>query len=324
MSKAKRVIQDWMLPGAIVLGISSYLIYLAVPALRPAGPFLHTVASEGQRWVIALLLFFQFVKISPHDFRMRRWHVAVLLFQELSFLAVAAAVWMLPQGELRILLECAMLCLVCPTASAAGVITDKLGGSLAGTVSYVMLSNVAATFFIPMVIPLVRPSADLGFWAYVGHIALRVFPVLILPGVVAWIIRYTTHKLQRILMRLSRYAFYIWGVGLTLAMVLSTRALLLSGLSWGAVALIVLVSMAACALQFFVGKRSGRTAQERISAGQSLGQKNTGFLIWLGYNYMTPVTAVAGGLYAIWQNIFNSWQLYRASRKTYTYEKTLD
>ena len=314
MSRAERVIQDWMLPGAIVLGISLYLLYLALPALHPAGPFLHTVASEGQRWVIALLLFFQFVKISPHDFRLHRWHVAALLFQVMSFLAVAAAVWLLPQGEFRILLECAMLCLICPTASAAGVITDKLGGSLPGTVSYIMLANVAATFFIPMVIPLVRPSADLGFWAYVGHIALRVFPVLILPGVVAWIIRYTTHRLQRVLMRLSRHAFYIWGVGLTLAMVLSTRALLLSGLSWGAVALIVLVSLAACALQFFVGKRTGRDAQERISAGQSLGQKNTGFLIWLGYNYMTPVTAVAGGLYAIWQNLFNSWQLLRCNR----------
>ena len=36
-----------------------------------------------------------------------------------------------------------------------------------------------------------------------------------------------------------------------------------------------------------------------------------GFLIWLGYNYLTPVTSVAGGLYAIWQNLFNSWELYQ-------------
>lgn len=313
MSKAARVIQDWMLPGAIVLGISSYLLYLAVPALHPAGHVLHRIVSEGQRWVIALLLFFQFVKISPHDFRLHRWHLVALLFQELAFLGVAAVVALTPAGEMRILLECAMLCLVCPTASAAGVITDKLGGSLAGTVSYVMLSNLAATFFIPMVIPLVRPSAELSFWQYVGHIALRVFPVLILPGIVAWTIRYTTHRLQRIMMRLSRYAFYIWGVGLTLAMLLATRALVLSGLSAAAVVCIVLVSMGTCALQFFVGRRSGRRPDERISGAQSLGQKNTGFLIWLGYNYMTPVTAVAGGLYAIWQNLFNSWQLYRKS-----------
>ena len=90
----------------------------------------------------------------------------------------------------------------------------------------------------------------MGFWAYVGHIAWKVFPVLILPGLVAWTIRYTTHRLQRRLMRWAPNSFYIWGVGLTLAMILATRALLNSGLGWGAVAGIVGVSVFTCFLQF--------------------------------------------------------------------------
>ena len=313
MGKAAKVLQDWMLPGAIVLGISLYFIYRSLPVLHPYGPRLHVAASEAQRLVIALLLFFQFVKTSPHDLRFRRWHLWALLFQVLSFGAVAAVVAFSPEGEVRILLECAMLCLICPTASAAGVITEKLGGSLAGTVSYLVLTNLAATFLIPTVIPMVRPSADLGFWNYVGKIALKVFPLLVLPGLVAWLIRYTTSRLQRILMRLSRYAFYVWGVGLTLAMLLATQALSASHLSVGALALIVVVSAGSCALQFAVGRRIGRGHTESLTAGQSLGQKNTGFLIWLGYNYLTPVTSVAGGLYAIWQNLFNSWELYHES-----------
>ena len=64
MKKISSIIQDWMLPGAIVLGISLYFIYRGLPVLQPAGHVLHTVASEGQRLVIALLLFFQFVKRS--------------------------------------------------------------------------------------------------------------------------------------------------------------------------------------------------------------------------------------------------------------------
>ena len=300
-----------MLPGAIVLGVSLYFIYKAIPFLHPAGPVLNTITSEGQRVVIALLLFFQFVKISPHDFRFHRWHVAALAFQILVFLGFAAVARFTVEGEIRILLECAMLCIICPTASAAGVITEKLGGSLAGAVTYVTLANIAATFFIPLVIPMVRPAENLGFWAYVGHIALRVFPLLLVPGLVAWLIRYTMPRLQRKLMRLSRYAFYIWGVGLTLAMILATHALVLSRLSLGALVCVLLVSMGCCALQFFFGRHLTRDGVVQITAGQALGQKNTGFLIWLGYNYMTPVTSVAGGLYAIWQNLFNSWQLYR-------------
>ena len=151
----------------------------------------------------------------------------------------------------------------------------------------------------------------MGFWNYVGHIALKVFPVLILPGILAWVIRYTTHKLQRALMRWASNSFYIWGVGLTLAMVLSTRALLLSGLGLWSVAGIVVVSVIACFFQFWAGHRSDKDRVANLTAGQALGQKNTGFLIWLGYNYMTPVTSVAGGLYAIWQNLYNSWELYQ-------------
>lgn len=305
-------LQSAMLPAAIVLGISSYLVYHFTPALRPVGPICHALASEGQRWVIALLLFFQFVKVSPHDFKFCRWHFKALAFQVSCFLVLALVTAFTHTGAARVILECAMLCLICPTASAAGVVTEKLGGRLNETVSYIVIINVVATLLIPLVIPMVRPSESLGFWAYVGHIAYRVFPVLILPCGLAWFIRYTTHKLQRFLMRLSRYSFYIWGVGLTLAMVLSTRALLLSGLGIGPVACIVAISVLCCFVQFFLGHR---LASERITPGQALGQKNTGFLIWLGYSYMTPITSVAGGLYAIWQNLFNSWELYRKAKQ---------
>jgi len=314
MNKWGKLIREWMLPAAIVLGISLYMIYHFSPSLHVYGKWLHPLASEGQRLIVALLLFFQFVKTSPHDLKLSSWHLKALALQVGSFLACAGIVLLLEPGTPRMLLECAMLCLICPTASAAGVITDRLGGNLASTVTYLVMINVAATFLIPLVIPVVNPSAQMGFWHYVGHIALKVFPVLILPGLLAWLIRYTTHRLQRALMRWASNSFYIWGVGLTLALVLATRALLLSGLDLWSIAGIVVVSVVACFFQFWAGHRFHRKKVESLTAGQALGQKNTGFLIWLGYNYMTPVTSVAGGLYAIWQNLYNSWELYQKEK----------
>jgi len=315
MNNLASLIRKWMLPAAIVLGISLYLMYHFSPALHPYGKWLHMAASEGQRVVIAILLFFQFVKISPHDLKFRSWHFKALGIQVGSFLLLALVVLLLEPGPVRMLVECAMLCMICPTASAAGVITDRLGGNLASTVTYLVMINVAGTFLIPLVIPLVNPSAHMGFWAYVGHIAWKVFPVLILPGLLAWLIRYTTHRLQRRLMRWASNSFYVWGVGLTLALVLATRALLLSGLGFWSIAGIVVVSILTCFVQFFAGHRLHRETVENLTAGQALGQKNTGFLIWLGYNYMTPVTSVAGGLYAIWQNLYNSWELYQKEKE---------
>lgn len=309
MGKISQTIRDWMLPGALVLGISSYLIYHFTPALRPIGHVCHTIAALGQRWLIAVLLFFQFVKVSPHDLRPVKWHLGALALQIIGFAACAAGVALAHSANVRIPLECAMICLICPTASAAGVITDRLGGSIAENVSYLVITNITATLLIPLVIPLVSPSSEMGFWAYVLYLASRIFPLLLLPCALAWTIRYTTKKLQRTLMRWAPNSFYVWGVSLTLAMILATRALVLSKLGILTIVLVVIVSMAACFVQFFVGRRLKKG--DPVTPGQALGQKNTGLMIWLGYSYLTPVTSVAGGLYAIWQNLFNSWELYR-------------
>ena len=50
---------------------------------------------------------------------------------------------------------------------------------------------------------------------------------------------------------------------------------------------------------------------EQVVGGQALGQKNNVFIIWLGYTFLSPITALSGGFFAIWQNIVNSYLLYR-------------
>ncbi|MCF0178415.1 MAG: transporter, partial [Bacteroidales bacterium] len=66
-----------------------------------------------------------------------------------------------------------------------------------------------------------------------------------------------------------------------------------------------------CILQFAIGQGIGSRYDDRITCGQSFGQKNTVFLIWMASTFLTPITAVVGGLYSIWHNIVNSWQLYK-------------
>ena len=311
----KAIIQffkDWMLPIAIICGISLYLIYHFTPALRPIGPVCSTITDKGQQISITLMLFLQFVKVSPRDMRTHRWHVYLLFFQAFSFIALAFAAAMTPDQDVKILLESAMLCFICPTASAAGVITDKLGGNLAEIMAYVALVNAMSTFLIPAVVPLVHPTS-LSFMESVFLIAKKIFPMLLMPCLAAWLIRYTLPRLQAFLSRYTWMAFYIWGVSLTLSMILATKALVCSELSWITILLIAVVSFSSCFIQFAVGHRIGSRFGEvrRITAGQSLGQKNTGFIIWLGYNFLTPVTSIAGGLYAIAHNLVNSEELYK-------------
>lgn len=312
MKAVVQFLKDWMLPIAMTVGVSLYLAYHCLPSLRPIGPICHEIVAKGQQIFIAIMLFLQFVKVSPSDMKMQKWHGALLLFQTLWFVGLALIATMIRSTEGKILLESAMLCLICPTASASGVITDKLGGDIKENMTYVVLINALCTFLIPAIVPIVHPS-EAGFWANVWMIARRIFPMLLLPCLLAWIVRYTLPKFHQWLSKYTSWAFYLWSIGLIFAMILATRALVLSHLSWIVVCLIGVISMLSCLLQFACGHVIGRRYSEcdRITAGQALGQKNTGFLIWLAYSFMTPVTAIAGGLYSIAHNLVNSWELYK-------------
>ncbi len=327
MSRTLKFIKDWMLPLAIAIGIVSYLVlYLVKPLRASVEPGFSAFAKDIQPVLVATMLFLQFNNISPHDLRFRKWHFIALGFQVGMFAVLTCAVALLPDGNLKILAECAMLCFVCPTAAAAGVITGKLGGSLSDTVSYVVLINVTAAIVIPIVIPIVNPEAGGDFLGGFAAICMRVFPLLVLPLLLAWTIRYTLRGLQRRLMRYSEWAFYFWGLSLAFSIYLATRAMVNSGISVWVAILIGLLSLVCTIVQFAVGRMAGRKYSseadeaarrgDEITAGQALGQKNSGFLIWLGYSYMTPVTSVAGGLYSIWQNIINSLELLEQSSRT--------
>lgn len=326
MARIVKFIKDWMLPLAIIIGIVSYLTLCFVkPLAESVEPGFSRFAKDIQPVLVATMLFLQFNTISPRDLRFRKWHFIALAFQIVMFVILTWTATALPEGNVRILVECAMLCFICPTAAAAGVITSKLGGSLSDTVSYVVLINIAAAVVIPIVIPIVNPVGGTTFIEGFIAICLRVFPLLVLPLLLAWAIRYTLRRLQRWLMRFTDWAFYFWGMSLAFSIYLATRALALSGISAWTAVMIGVLSLVCTIIQFAVGRLAGRvsnpvrdhsvTTGDEITAGQALGQKNSGFLIWVGYTYLTPVTSVAGGLYSIWQNVINSLELYEKEHR---------
>lgn len=295
----------------MTLGVGIYLLLCFVPGLSRAEAVYSAFAKEMQPILVGVMLFLQFNVTAPSDLHMHRWHAEVLGTQAALFAVFALITILLPQGEMRILTECAMLCFICPTASACGVITSRIGGSLQQTMAYLLLCDLMSTLLIPLVVPFVNPQEGVTYFQLLWSVSKRVFSMLVLPCALAWGIRFTMPRVQEWLSKFVGYAFYVWGVTLMLALSLATRALVLAHASFWLALLIGLVALVCCLLQFILGRRIARRYGHAvaITAGQTFGQKNTGFLIWLGINYMTPITSVAGGLYAIWQNLVNSWEL---------------
>jgi BASS family bile acid:Na+ symporter len=310
-SKLSDFLRKWMLVLSMLLGVGIYLFLRFVPGFGQAELTYSLIAKESQPFLVGIMLFLQFNVTAPSDLHVRRWHAEVLSVQALLFAVFTVVTILLPHGELRILSECAMLCFICPTASAAGVITSRIGGSLQQTMAYLLLSDIMATLLIPLVVPLINPQEGLSYFGLLWSVSKRVFSMLVLPCILAWTIRYTLPKVQKWFASFVNYAFYVWGIALLFAISLATRSLVLSHSPFYMAFLIGLVALACCIGHFLLGRRIARRYGHSISitAGQTFGQKNTGFLIWLGINYMTPITSVAGGLYSIWQNLVNSWEL---------------
>lgn len=305
-----KFVKDWMLVFAMITGAALYLIYHAIPSIHSAGPVLEVIAKKVQPFLLFCMLFLCFIKIEPRQMRPRKWHLWLLLLQGGMFAAIALLLYFIPEIRFRWGLESFMLCMICPTATACAVVTGKLGGNMADVMSYTVLVNLMVAIAVPLVVPLLYPG-DLSFWLASLKIMGKVFPLLILPCAVAWLVRYLIPRFYLWLLKFPDLAFYLWTISLTLAVLMSTRAIVQNEDSVVALLEIAAASLVACAFQFWAGKKIGARYGSKITAGQALGQKNTVFSIWMGYTFLNPIISVAGGFYTIWHNVYNSWQLYK-------------
>ena len=327
----KKFIKDWMLIIGMAAGAGIYLLYHAIDALHPAGPVLLDICETIQPCFLFAMLFLSFCRIDPRDMRPRLWQLWLLLVQGGLFIGIslllmwasgsqsAAARWICGN---RLTVEAAMLCLICPTATACAVVTGKLGGNMAGAVTYTVFINLLVALLVPSFVPLIYPQGGMSFVSAFWKILAKVFPLLIMPCVTAWLIRWLLPGVHAFLLKYTHVSFYIWAVSLTLAILMSTRALVHCEDGMRIISGIAAASLLACIFQFMTGKAIGSKYGSRITAGQSLGQKNTVFAIWMGYTFLDPVVSIAGGFYSIWHNVFNTWQLYRRRKSLEKLQET--
>lgn len=317
MLSPRQIFRDWSLPIAMIGGVLMYFAYVNIPFFDDTRVIVNEAIAIVQPMLIALMLFITFCKVRISELRLVRWHVWLLAFQILSFVFLSLIVAFIPMSDaIRVLLESAMLCLLCPTATAAAVITAKLGGSAASLISYTMAINIMVATIAPFFLTLVHPAADGSFLSSFLLIMGKVFPLLLFPLLAAESVRRFFPVVHGYIVTRGRnWPFYLWLVALSLAIAVTTRAIVHTHLPMYVMAGIAIVSFLCCVSQFAIGRFVAGYYGERVTGGQALGQKNTVFAIWLAYTFMTPVTAIAGGFYSLWHNIVNTWQLYRYNHK---------
>ncbi|MDF9828937.1 transporter [Parabacteroides sp. PF5-6] len=297
-----KFLKDWMLPLAMVAGTLTYPWISRLIFLTP--------------YLIFAMLLLTFCKLSPRDIHIHKAHVWLLLIQLVGSVVVYGMLYSIHP----VVAQGALICVLAPTATAAAVITGMLGGSVPFLTSYLLLCNIGVAIVAPALFPLIEPHSGVTFLSAFIYICKQVGPILILPLLLAWIIRRYTPVIHQKLLSLNGATFYIWAFSLTLVTGTTVNFLVeqedpnyVVEISMAVVALVI------CVIQFLLGRRIGRTYGDPISSGQGLGQKNTILAIWMAQTYLNPISSVAPAAYVLWQNIINSYQLWlkgKRDRKT--------
>lgn len=310
-----KLLRNWTLPLAMLAGAAGYFAFANFAFLDPAKPCVNWLISVLTPVLIFAQLLLTFCKVEPKELLPKAWHVWLLSIQAVSSGVIALLLLFCPMKDAhREIFEGAMVCLICPTATAAAVITGKLGGSASTLTTYTLLSNVLAAVSVPLIFPLVEPHADITFVVAFAKILSKVFPLLLAPFFVALLLRYYFTRVHKFLLAYHGIAFYLWAVALAIVTGQTVRSLATSTADVAVEVSIAMAGLATCCLQFFLGKNIGGAYNDRISGGQALGQKNTVLAIWMACTYLNPLSSVAPGSYVVWQNLINSWQLWKKRR----------
>ena len=136
-----KFLKNWTLPLAMLAGAIGYFLLANVTILEPVKPFVNGLIVVLTPFLIFAQLLLTFCKIEPKELIPKAWHAWLLSIQAVSSGIIALLLILCPMAEAyRDIFEGAMVCLICPTATAAAVITGKLGGSASTLTTYTLLS----------------------------------------------------------------------------------------------------------------------------------------------------------------------------------------
>lgn len=310
-----RFLKDWTLPVSMGIGAATYLVFNYVPQLDSAALFFAPVMEAILPLFMFLVLFVTFCKVDFHKMRPVWWHLWVSIFNLLFVGIVMALILGLRlQSDKLILMEALLMCIISPCATAAAVVTQKLGGSLEQMTTFTFLSNFLTVLLVPVCFPMIEKGADISFMAAFSKILYQVVILLVVPMGLAYVVKHFMKGLHARIIAIRDLSFYLWGCSLMIVTGTTVKNIIHAEASIVLLSAIALLGLVLCVIQFAVGRFIGHYFGRAQEAGQALGQKNTAFAIWLGITYLNPLSSVGPGCYILWQNIINSFEIWQARR----------
>ena len=269
-----RFLKDWTLPVSMGAGAAAYLLFAFTPQLDAAGTAMAPFFAAILPLFMFLVLFVTFCKVDFRKLRPVMWHWWVGVFQVL-FIGVLMALILgfRMSSDSLILMEALLMCVISPCATAAAVVTQKLGGSLEQMTTYTFLSNFLTALLVPVCFPLIEKGADITFWAAFMKILHEVFLVLIVPMLLAYIVKHRLHRLHRKIISIRDLSYYLWACSLMIVTGTTVKNIVHAEATVWLLTAIALLGLIICIVQFAVGRFVGHYFDHTQEAGQALARR---------------------------------------------------
>lgn len=289
------------LVGAMALGGG-------VPALfRPAGAFFENCAGDFVPPMVMLMLLFSFIDVKFSRESTGWSHLRIPLFMVALATCAYFAVGKLTGNEDFAVM--AFLIGMTPTANAAPVITGLLGRREDyATVSVVSTNLFTAVALAPVSALVFGDALEIDTFS----LAWKTMMLVGVPFALSVIFRNFMKPVAAFVRRWKFLSFYLWMVMLfTVCAQSSAYVSKQEHLSPTLLLEIFALAASLCAINFAAGYFLGEPRFRR-ECSQSLGQKNTMLMLWVGLAFFNPVVALGPTFYVVCHNLWNSWQLRHA------------
>ena len=261
------------------------------------------------RYFVMVMLFLAFLNIDFHSRILTRLHLQVLVVNLLLPLALFALLY--PLGYNYAI--SAFVVAIAPTAAGAPVITGFMRSDVAFVTVSVILTSPLVALFLPFVLPpLLGPVNNFS----VPDLIFPILSLVFVPLIISQTIKRFFKPLHRALLPLRPLAFYLFIANVFIACGKATNFIRTDeSADLLTIVLIAVITGLICLLQFQFGQYLGRKTFP-IEGSMALGRKNTMFSIWLGLTFVSPVAAMGPIFYILFQNLYNSWQIWVVSRES--------
>ena len=293
-------IRPYVLPIAIVLGL---LFHTWCGLIKVIVPYL----------VFSILLL-NFAAVNVKKLRFSKMDVWLMMYQIVVSIGMYYLLTALNDNE--IVAQGVLVGVICPVAASVVVISCMLGANRETVTSYTIIGNLMVAVMAPIYFSFIGTNQEMTFLTSFLMIFKKIGTVIALPFFVALIGQNFLPKVNDFFCKIKGLSFYLWAMALTITLGQTIDFMFLEGKeNMSAIIWLGIASIVFCAIQFGLGKFIGYKYGDIIAGGQLLGQKNSAMGIWMANTYLNPLAAIFPAMYSVWQNLFNSIQLWWHDKK---------